>query len=730
MTTPNTLLEWALRYVTTFGWHIFPLRPRSKEPFSGIGIHQATTDTEQIRRWWLQYPLANIALHCGPSGIIAIDLDSYKEDYTGDDLLTLMDRQTTTSLTGNGGEHLLYRMPATEHFGNRTGQLPSGIDIRGFDGYIVLPPSLHPTGKRYAWEEGYSPDKMPPQPLPEKLYRLLKAAQPTTSHTVVFSDTLLPKPNLGQWPLSQTILHLLHAPPPPGQRSEADQRVITALLRAGASDDEIRAVFDHYPIGQQGKYAEKGRAAAQYLAHSIARARQYLARPQPEHLTDLGNALRLVKQHGRDVRYCPAWRRWLVWDGQRWALDNTGEIMRRAKATVQALFAEAAQMADEEQRADVSKWALKSEACARLKAMIELAQSEPGMVVTPQQLDVNPWLLNVQNGTIDLKTGALRPHRREDLITKLAPVAYDPMATCPAWLTFLDRILHGSPVLVAFLQRIFGYALTGDTSEQALFFCYGTGANGKSTLLETWRTMLGSEYVQQTPMDTLLVKERGGGIPNDLARLQGARTVLAVEADAGRKLSEALVKQVTGGDRLAVRFLYGEFFELRPAFKLFVAANHKPIIRGTDYAMWRRIHLIPFTVTILPEEQDKHLGEKLSAERAGILAWAVRGCLAWQAAGLAVPAEVQAATQHYREEMDTLGSFLHEQCVVQPTAQVLSAELYHAYTTWCDRMGEHPLSQKRLGTHLEERGFTRIRFGATGARGWCGLGVRTETAVN
>jgi putative DNA primase/helicase len=245
-------------------------------------------------------------------------------------------------------------------------------------------------------------------------------------------------------------------------------------------------------------------------------------------LTDLGNARRLVARHGHDLRYCPAWRRWYVWDGKRWASDTTGEVVRRAKETVRAIHAEAAHIVDEETYLDVVRWAMKSESRSAIAAMIDLAKSELGIPLMPDALDMNPSLLNVHNGTLDLKTGDLRPHRRQDLITKLAPVAYDPQAACPTWLAFLDRIFDHKPALIEFLQRAFGYALTGDTSEQVLFFCYGPGANGKSTLLETLRAVLGNDYSQHTPTSTLLVRTVGSAIPNDVARLKGARFVTAI----------------------------------------------------------------------------------------------------------------------------------------------------------------------------------------------------------
>jgi putative DNA primase/helicase len=273
-----------------------------------------------------------------------------------------------------------------------------------------------------------------------------------------------------------------------------------------------------------------------------------------------------------------------------------------------------------------------------------------GYPVIPEHLDQDPWLFNVENGTIDLKTGELRPHERGALITKLAPVQYDREAECPTWWKFLMRIFNGNLALIEFLQKAVGYALTGSTREQCLFFLHGLGANGKSTLLEIIHTLLG-DYAHRTSSETFLIK-KSGGIPNDVAALRGARLVGAVEVESGRRLAEVLIKEMTGGDRISARFLHAEWFDFKPEFKIFLAANHKPVIRGTDHAIWRRIHLIPFNVQIPKPEQDRDLPEKLKAELPGILNWALEGCQMWQLYGLEPPAEVQAATQDYREEMD------------------------------------------------------------------------------
>jgi len=430
--------------------------------------------------------------------------------------------------------------------------------------------------------------------------------------------------------------------------------------------------------------------------------------------SDQGNAMRLVHRHGQDLLYCHPWRKWLIWDGRRWRVDETAEVVRRAKEAVQSIYAEAAETADEKKRQDLEKHALKSEANARIKAMIESAQSEPGIPVLPDELDADLWLLNCLNGTLDLRTGELREHRREDRITKLIPVEYDPEATAPTWDAFLQRIMDGNEDLIAFLQRAVGYSLTGDVGERVLFFLHGRGANGKSTFLETVRALLG-DYAQRAPTETLLAR-RSGNIPNDVARLRGARFVSASESEEGKRLNEPLIKEVTGGDTLCARFLHAEFFEFEPECKLWLSTNHKPVVRGTDKAIWDRIKLIPFAVTIPEAEQDKHFGEKLKAELAGILAWAMRGCLDWQENGLGVPGAVKRATESYREEMDTLGDFIKDCCVVGPTVEVITKDVYNVYVEWCKANGEQPISKRAFAkpgidaSRANPRNARRITF--------------------
>jgi putative DNA primase/helicase len=415
--------------------------------------------------------------------------------------------------------------------------------------------------------------------------------------------------------------------------------------------------------------------------------------------TDFGNAELFAKLYGNDIRYCYESRKWLVWDGKRWCEDNTGEIYRKGKLCIKRILRSALNTGDDE----LIKHSIKSQNAYRLRAMVELTQSEPGLQVAQSALDPDPWLLNVQNGTLDLRTAEFSEHKREDFITKIMPTKYDPQASCPAWNAFLEQVMPDNQAQIKFLQKAIGYSLTGITKEQVLFIFYGTGANGKSTFVNVIHSLLG-DYAMNTPTETLLVK-RAGGIPNDVARLRGARFVSANEAEHGKYLAEALVKQLTGGDKITARFLYGEYFDFDMTCKLFLIVNHKPNIKGTDHAIWRRIHLIPFIVTIPQEKRDPGLTEKLKSELPGILNWALEGCKIWLQEGLEPPETVKSATKDYRVEMDLIGEFVAECCIEDMNAKTPFGALYERYKTWCAERNVDSLNPFSFATCLDERGF-------------------------
>ena len=438
-------------------------------------------------------------------------------------------------------------------------------------------------------------------------------------------------------------------------------------------------------------------------------------------LTDLGNAERLVHNFGSESRYCHAWKNWLIWDGKRWAVDKTEQIRQIGKKVVRRIYLEAEQETEDRKRQEIAKHAMNSESDKRIRSLLSLAQSE--VPITPEQLDVNPWLLNCLNGTVDLETGNLLSHQREHFISQLAPVNFDPAVSCPLWLSFLDRIMANNQQLISFLQRAIGYSLSGETSEQCLFIFYGFGANGKTTFLQTINSMLG-EYAKQTPTETLLVK-RKGAIPNDVARLKGARFVTASEAESEQRFAESLIKQMTGGDTLSARFLHQEWFDFKPTHKIYLGTNHKPVIRGTDHAIWRRIKLVPFEITIPENERDLQLADKLKTELPGILSWAVKGCLEWQQHGLGTPDEVKLATEDYRNEMDILSEFIRDCCSEGNLLEVKTKDFYEAYCNWCERNGDRPLPKRTVGLKLKERGFIPAKLNPDRSRGWKGIGLRT-----
>jgi putative DNA primase/helicase len=446
-------------------------------------------------------------------------------------------------------------------------------------------------------------------------------------------------------------------------------------------------------------------------------------RPMP--LTDLGNAERLVLAYGQDLHYCQATRRWHVWDSRRWAEDSTGEVKRRAKRTARNILLEAAAMDDDKHKNEVIAHQIRSESERGIRAMMALAESDEGVALRLADYDRDGMLFNVMNGTIDLRNREIRDHCREDLLTKISPVNFDPGATAPIWDGFLKEIMNGDPEMVAFLQRSVGYSLTGQTNEHALFLPYGVGANGKSTFLEVVRFVLG-DYAAQADFSTFMVA-KGQPIRNDLARLRGARFVTAVESEAGKRMAESVVKTLTGGDTVAVRFLYSEHFEYRPQFKLWLATNHKPKILGTDDGIWRRIRLVPFTVTIPKERQDLNLAERLKFEGPGILNWSLEGLRQWQAGGLREPKAIFAATTEYRTSQDVLAHFLEAKCTVAPHAQARAGELYRVYRNWSEATGEFHINEREFSNQLLERGFTKTKIGQrvgkpSGAY-WSGIGV-------
>lgn len=419
-------------------------------------------------------------------------------------------------------------------------------------------------------------------------------------------------------------------------------------------------------------------------------------RPTEAKHTDLGNAVLFAEMHGDRLRHLRESRSWYAWRDGRWRRDTTGHAQRAAKDTARQLWEEA--YGDDA----AVKWAISSQQETRLRAMLEVAASEPGIALAADDFDRDPFLLACGNGTLDLRTGKLRAHDPADLISLGNEIDYDPDAACPLWQKFLHEVFDGDAELVSYIKRVIGYMLTGDSREQVVFVFHGAGCNGKGTLIERVKLLLGKGLGETAPFETFTRTRADRGPRNDIARLHRSRMVVASESGAGHKLDEAVVKNLSGSDTIAARFLYGEFFEFKPQFKIVLVSNHKPQVDGDDDAIWRRIRLIPFHVSFL-ERKDLELSDKLERELPGILTWAVQGCLEWQRDGLGSVASVTEATREYRAEEDTLGAFLDDRCT--PSGTVISAELREAYEAYCVELGEKPLAANVLGRQLRKRGI-------------------------
>lgn len=427
---------------------------------------------------------------------------------------------------------------------------------------------------------------------------------------------------------------------------------------------------------------------------------------------DTGNAQRFVDLFGDKVRYCYTDKRWLWYDGRKWCTDMTGTVKRLADKAVACMAAEAKVYAqlDADEGTDMAKAFekhIKSSRSNKSKnAMLnEVMHHVP---ILPSQLDRYKAALNTPGGVIDLKSGALAPHDPKNYFTKITAVEYSENADCPRWTAFLDDIFGGDKDLIRYVQKAVGYSLTGATSEQCAFFLYGTGRNGKSTFLDIIRDIFG-DYAANIQPETIMVRNsQGSAINSDIARLKGARLVTSVEPNEGVRINEGLLKQLTGDDTVTARKLYGDEFEFKPEFKLWMATNHKPVIRGTDTGIWRRIHMIPFTCVIPEGKVDRRLKYKLSAELTGIFRWAVEGCLLWQKEGLKMPRAVLEEVREYRREMDVISAFVEDKCTVGKGLSVKSSQLFAAYLNWAEQNNEYRMSSTKFGMELAKR-FEKVK---------------------
>ncbi len=728
------------------GWLLTPLR--GKRPYLKGWQAAPAPDLSTVEKW---ARVGNVGLRTGSaSGVIVIDDDTAD----GSGLAGLSLPPTITVLTGSGKRHAYLRYPEGG-IGNSVAKLAESVDVRGDGGQVVFVGSLHPeTGGAYAWVPGRSPDDVPLAELPDEILGRLRAppqSKPPPEAGPADSDAIpeLLRPALDKYLKAvrrRECTDLLGTPE--GQRNHALNRAAFRLGRyVGAGlIDEARVLSDLKSAAaaaglEGGEIAKTIRSGLDAGIRSPVKVGDILDRigrrstganvgdrdgrasTGIKTLTDTGNSERFVERFGQNTRYCHTWGQWLVWDGRRWKIDESGRTMRLSKDVARGIYDDALKTDDPATRDAICEWAKSSEKLERRRALLTLAQSEDGVPILHDELDRSPWLLNLRNGTLDLRTGARHPNARSDLITKIVEVDFDPGATCPVWNAFLERVLP-DPTVRRFVQRAVGWTLTGDTSAQVLLFCYGLGANGKSVFLRTLLYLLGKDYAIQAAPELLLAK-RERGHPTDQADLFGVRAAVCMEMGPGRGFDEVLVKQLTGGDLIRARRMRENFWQFEPTHHIWIGANHKPVVRGTDYAIWRRILLIPFTVTIPQEERDPALLEKLRAELPGILNWALVGAAEFQKSGLAAPEVVRAATEEYREEMDVVGSFLSEATVTVDAEVVTAARaLFAAYVKWCEDCGEEAVNFRIFGLRLTERGFKRKRI--KGRIHYIGIRIKPE----
>jgi putative DNA primase/helicase len=595
---------------------------------------------------------------------------------------------------------------------------------------FVVEPSVHETKGPYRWSGGFDLariTRISSEDLERRLQRLAAAvliARHLPEEGRHFYSLWVAGFLLRHGEDEDSVIELMR---PAWELASADHAAIEQMER-NVRDTKENLDRDK-PVAGGGKLHEAVPQLPSRLSDALGWRRKRAADGERRdyELTDDGNALRFVDRYEGLIRYCPPWRTWLVWDGQRWLKGAEGKVVRMARTTARSIHHDAADAIEPDNQKRIGKWAIQSQHRARIEAMIALARSDERVEVDPDAFDADPWLLTVENGTLELRTGKLRDHDPADLITKLAPVRYDPHARAERFERFLSEIFERDADLIGFVQRFAGYSLTGSTEERVVAMLHGSGKNGKTTLIELLRHVLG-DYAKSTDVETILAK-RYSGVGNDVAALKGARFVSTSEIDKGRDLAESKIKQLTGSDTVTARFLFSEPFDFRPEFKLWISTNNRPNIKGMDNAIWDRLRLIPFGVRFEGDDLDKELPAKLHAESAGVLAWMVRGCLEWQQDGLGSAASVEAATLDYRADMDTYAAFIEECCIEGPDKSAPSKALYSAYIEWCTRNGEPTDARRTFGRTLKERGYKDFKYTSGPHRdlkGWRGLGLVAE----
>lgn len=669
------------------GFASFPIRPNEKSPLTPHGFKDASLDPEQHRAWAEQFPDSNIAYATGaPSGrLLVIDVD-VKNNKSGAKSYIALEKElgpfpeTRTVLTPSGGFHKLYYYPEGMKIQSKVG-FRDGIDIRCESAYC-LGPSSSINGEPYDWVDR----SVPIQPAPETMLEEL-AKQGTTRRKRKSRKN-----------------EIVAA----GSRNHAVMLYAFSMLNSGLDYDRLEEqLLDYNNTCCNPPLPES--EVSQVAANVIKSHQENIGNSL--HTTDLGNAQRMYELFGSKLRYVSETKQWLEkQESGVWKRVDELYVLFLARRILSLIYEEMYSL-NPGSRQDMFEHAQYTESNTGLKNAVDLFRSEPGIALSADSLDQGEWSLPVRNGLIDLQTNEFTPMRPNLHITYTAGVDYDPNAICPNWERFLLRIMNGNVALVEYVRRAIGYTLTCQTSEHVLFFLFGSGANGKSTFLNVVRILLG-DLGAQANGDMLLEKNGASGMSqnaasSEVARLMGKRLVAMSEVEDGRHFSEKTVKWYTGGEIITARMLYQNAFEFKPRFKLWLAGNYKPTVKGSDHGIWRRMKLIPFTVTIPPEERDPDLERKLCEELPGILNWALVGCQHWREAGyrLNEPAIIANEVAEYRGEMDIVNSWLSEFTYDDPDGEIHFGDTYKFFKAWSEAQYNFAYSGKRFGMILKDKGY-------------------------
>ncbi len=725
----------AAEQYASLGWRVIPLHgldsagcscgkfvcpTPGKHPVPTGWTTIATSDLDKVREMdWS----GNIGIVPGKeSGFFVVDIDPRNG---GDDTLEIIEHDngvlpsTVEQITGGGGRHLLFKYPSDCKITN--GKLGSGIDIKSDNGMMVAEPSLHTSGRQYEWEASSRPEETEIAAAPQWLLKLLaKETEPVESNQPQLVVPTIVTEEEKAVAINSASAYLNSCEPAiEGESGGLRTFKIAGRLKAfGLDVDTVcQLIVDSDwnrgcspPWSDDSELRDKVSRSRPWVSKKDAKVAQPIIAP----MTEIENANVFVERYGNDCRYVLEWRKWIYWDGRRWAIDLDGaRTFRAVKRFVSRDLAKLSEaIKDDDKRQTFFKWVARCQTKNHIENVIGIAAKSHA--INAAMLDQQPMLLNVQNGTLDLETYELRPHVREDLLTKISPINFDPTAICPTWDKFLARIFQhddGTPrgALLKYVQASAAYSMTADISEQCFFILHGNGKNGKTTFIEAIKYALG-DYAS-TPLESVVMKldRKTSTNSDDEAALFGVRFAACSETNEGQRFDESKVKRLTGNETITAMRKYEQPFTFPATWKIWLDCNHLPKINGTDLGIWRRIRAIPFTATISEAERDMGLAVKLRSEAAGVLNWLILGLKNWRLAGGLgnPPQDVLDAVKSYRSENDILGQFLSENTVESPIGRVSTKSLYNLYSAWADNNGlDHKLTAIAFGRKLSQRGYT------------------------